>query len=156
MIDPSYIYTQNRRMDAIAKAVGVDSKIYQDQVNKIKRAIPPEFTRQVNGVLHMVKPGKMEQAGLTFGSIPVIKTWGDIRKGYKEGWQSWVQEPENEGKTLNDYIRSEQQLIEDMPLLYGKSEKAQRGLEIMQITGRRKTWDEIAEVKVIQSELKGD
>lgn len=155
MIDPSLIYTQNRRMDAIAKAVGVNSKIYRDQANKIIKSIPPEFTRQVNGVLHMVKPGKMEQAGVTFGDIPTIKTWGDIRQSYKEGWKDWRKEPENVGKSLNEYIQWNQDLIEDIPLLYGNSEKAQAGLDIMKTSGQgRKTWADLAQVKAIQEDLK--
>ena len=155
MIDPSLIYTQNRRMDAIAKAVGVDSEIYLREKYKIERSIPPEFTRTVNGVLHMVKPAKMEQAGVTYGDIPTIKSWRDIRSGYRQGWKDFRQKT-GQDMSLNEYIQQQVDLIGDMPLLYGNSEKAQQGLAIMQIRGRRKTWQEIGEVIKIQGELKND
>lgn len=153
MIDPSLIYTQNRRMDAIAKAVGTDSRIYRDQANKILNSVPPEFTREVNGVLHMVKPKQMEQAGVTYGDIPTIKTWQDIKQGYKQGWKE-MKESTGEDISLSEYIQEQVQLIEDLPLLYGNSEKAAEGLKIMQIKGRRKTWEEIEQVKTIQGELR--
>lgn len=151
MIDSSLIYLQNRRMDAIAKNLGTDSPIYQREANKMRESLPPEFTREVNGVLHMYGTNKMQAAGVTYSDIPRIKEWRQVKDAYKEGYKDYKRDVDAD-ISLKDYVGMQSNLEEDIPLLYGKSEKAQEGLEIMQ--QRTKSWSDIQRVRDIQKELK--
>lgn len=178
MIDSSLIYLQNRRMDTIAKNLGTDSPIYQREANKMRESLPPEFTREVNGVLHMYGTNKMQAAGVTYSDIPRIKEWRQIKDAYKGGWKDYQKQQQKDREkmeqkgedydlhlkshkikpldNLNAYIRAQSDvkadLEEDVPLLYGKSEKAQAALEIMHQS--TKSWNDMQQVFDTLGELK--
>lgn len=146
-----YQHRINQRMDAIAKNLGTDSPIYQREVNKLTEGLPDNFVYEVNGVTHLRNIQKLPQAGFTMADLPEVRSWQGIKQSYREGYKEMKKE--NPDLTLKEYVQQQNKLEEDMPLLYGDSEKAQEGLAIMQIRGRKKTWAEINRVRKIQGEL---
>lgn len=146
-----YQHRINQRMDAIAKNLGTDSPIYQREANKLSEALPNTCVYEVNGVTHLRNVQKLPQVGFTMADLPEVRTWQAVKESYREGYKEMKKEIPD--LTLKEYVQQQNRLEEDMPLLYGESEKAQEGLSIMQIRGRKKTWAEINQVRKIQGEL---
>lgn len=153
----------NSRLKTIGNRIGKLSRTYQKYSAEISANIPFEYQRFSNGILQIGKPKRLYNEGdldiEKFISITDtdMETYGDIKNEYLPKYEQLKQKFEEENAqgfgdvatgedfTLDEFIRANEELDNSLPVLYDniKSDEVNEALDVMHITGRRKTYKEL-------------
>lgn len=143
---------QNRRFDALVKNLGADSPLVEqartdfEALNDMAGGGVLKFLP--NGSLHIINPSKLNEAGVLKSNLPSLDVWGNLKRGYKEGFK------ESDMPTIGDYINM-QASIKQAVNVYGISDSdAPADLRAVSILKKsKKSWSDIAEVNNLIGEF---
>ena len=143
---------QNRRYDALVKNLGADSPLVEQARTDFK-ALDDMAGGGVlkflpNGSIHIIKPSKLNQAGILKSNLPSLDIWGNLKKGHREGFKN------SDMATMGEYINM-QASIKQAVNVYGISDsQAPADLQAVSILKQsEKSWADIAEVNNLIGEF---
>ena len=145
----------NSRLTTLAEKVGTNNSLYQDFVTKIDRFFPNNY-RFKDGVVQLIKPSQIwkdpDMNRMIEDLDKTQPTWAQIKKEHEPRYQKYVEQekffgtPEEEIVDLGSWIKTFTELPDALVWMYAKrDELTDSALEIMHITGRRKTYRELGQ-----------
>ena len=143
---------QNRRYDALVKNLGADSPLVEqartdfEALNDMVGGGVLKFLP--GGRIHLVKPSILNEAGVLKSNLPSLDVWGNLKKGYIEGFKA------SDLPTIGDYINM-QANIKQAVNVYGISDsQAPDDLRAVSILKQsEKSWADIEEVNYLIGEV---
>lgn len=145
----------NDRIMTLADKFGINSAI----INNISAQLDvllPDNIRYKDGVIQVARPSEIYNDAEKMQALENIENtmpiWGNLRKHYEDEYMEYASEQGKTDKaTLPEFIETMQNLdkaLRDVP----SDQLPSDALKIMQIKGRKKTYNELIEVTRILSE----
>lgn len=140
----------NNRVVTLVNNLGADSTIVQNYYAKMQATVPSDFlSTNKEGILQIRQPKKLLEQGVNMSQFKEeFTTWKKVKEEYEESYKRAMGDNTTiDNYSIKDFISDMDAIQHELYNLYPpKTEEESKAIEIMQKTGRRKTYIELHEV----------